>query len=749
MTRRFAAALALLAALAPRASAQPPAPAALKTAFEEIIDRTVLKDSRVGLQVLDLDSGKLVYARNPDDLLNPASNVKLFTTAAALVRLGPEFRFDTELLTDRTDPKSDKARRTPKPGELPGNLYVRGKGDPSLTTERLWSLVNELYLAGIRVVEGDLVLDDGYFDEESFGPGFDQEHSDKTYLAPAGALSLNSNAFGIYVLPGDKVGAPARIELDPASDYFVVENRATTGREKSLRRLSVSSQPQGDKQKIVVSGRIPLGHPSSSFWKRVDNPTSYFGRTLAQLMGERGMRVRGKLRRGAAPKDALAVLVHQSETLDLVLKRVNKNSSNFMAEQLVKTLGAQMTGGQGSWPSGVAAIEEFLSSEVGIPRGTFVMKNGSGLNDTNRFSAAQVCKLLRHMWQRFPLAPEYLSSLGIAGKDGTLHFRMEGTEAVGRLRAKTGTLENVSSLSGYVQAVGGERFAFAILVNDFPGRVAPVVGGLDALGAALAALGSPGGPAAGVAQALAAAPRSSPLDELAARVATYETLALAKDKRNVTFLRTALRAERDPAIKSVIADAIFRSDPDDSAGERALVEAFDPGPNALGRLREVAGKSKGPTPGLAALIRIAGEGNAEALAKLVEVAALAGADEALRDELLDPMAEVARNAPDELIAALRAAREASRAAALDLIAKSLTKAAEADHPFPAAVRRAQEAADPQLAGFAKSLDEALSVRIAAEKAPKVDPAAPAPATSPEAAPKKDPAAKPAELRSGG
>src|SRR5207244_7648890 len=137
--------------------------------------------------------------------------------------------------------------------------------------------------------------------------------------------------------------------------------------------------------------------------------------------------------------------------------------------------------------SGIEVVEEFLEKEVGLPRGSYVMKNGSGLNDTNRFSAGQLTRVLRAMYERFPTAPEYMSSVGIAGKDGTLKYRFEGSDAVGRLRAKTGTLENVTALSGYVQAVGGQHFCFSFFVNDYPGRSGPVVQGMDALGAAVAA----------------------------------------------------------------------------------------------------------------------------------------------------------------------------------------------------------------------------------------------------------------------
>ncbi|MFN7133548.1 MAG: D-alanyl-D-alanine carboxypeptidase/D-alanyl-D-alanine-endopeptidase, partial [Myxococcales bacterium] len=579
-------------------------------------------------------------------------NVKLFSSAAALALLGSEYRFETEFLAEKPAVRGTPLL-TPQ-GELKGNLFVRGKGDPSITNERLWGIVNELYHAGLRKVSGDLVLDDSYFDEELNGPGFDQERSDRSYMAPPAALSLNWNTVAIYVGPGESAGAKARVELEPQSDFFVVESRAVTGAPRQLRRVSASSLPAGNQQRIVVTGRVPVGQYTSAMWKKIDNPTFYFGHSLRQALELRGIKVKGKIRKGRAPDPAQALYVHHSEPLDLILKRVNKNSSNFTAEMLVKTLGAQFRGVPGSWISGIDVIEQFLAEQVGIPRGTYVMKNGSGLNDTNRFSAAQTCKLLRHMYARFPLQPEFLSSLGIAGKDGTLHSRMAGTDAVGNLRAKTGTLENVSALSGYVQTKGGERFVFSLMVNDFPGRTAPVVAGLDAIGASIAELGGPGGPAAGLAKAMGPPPKAGTEAELKARITTYETLAAMADPRNLTFLRTALRNEPDPALKALVADAMFRSDPEDGATARALLDTFDPGPDVLGRLRRVSKEMVLPTPLLGSLARIAAEGNGEALSRMVELAALARQDAGLAGELMDPLTEISRNAPDELIVTLKA-----------------------------------------------------------------------------------------------
>lgn len=693
--------------------------AALQSALDDIVKRTALSSARVGIQVSRLSDGQVLYARNADDLLNPASNVKLFTTAAALARLGPGWRFETEFLVDRQPDQKGKNPPRFKSGDIKGPLYVRGKGDPSMTEEKLEGIVDDLWYAGLRSVSGDLVLDDTAFDDDRVGPGFDQEKSDKGYMAPVGALSLESNVVSVHVAPAEAEGAKALVELDPDSGFFVVENRTLTVPERGLRRLYVTSLPMGERQKVIVAGRVPVGSLPTTAWRKIDQPAFFFGQTLKALLERRGVKVKGRVRRAATPRDAQPYLLHLSETLDVMLKKTNKSSNNFMAETLLKALGAQATGQPGTWADGVAAIEEFLSREVGIPLGTFVMKNGSGLNDTNRFSAAQLCKLLRYMHAHFPLAPEFLSSLPIAGKDGTIHTRMEGTDAAGRLRAKTGTLENVSSLSGYVETVGGEALVFALVVNDFSGRLGPVINGVDAVGIAVAGFGQPGAPGKAYAAAFGPARVAGPLDELKARLSTYDALARARDPRNLTFLRTALRAEKDPAVRAAIAEAILRTSPDDLVGARLLLDNFDPGPDVFGRLRQVGRDLGTGTPVLGSLLRLAGEGNTDALARLVEVAALAKDDDALRAEVADPLVEVARNASDELIVALHAAPDASAQATLDLLAKGLAKET-AEHPFPAALAKAEAATDAALAQFAKGLDEGLQARLAAEKAPKDD-----------------------------
>jgi D-alanyl-D-alanine carboxypeptidase/D-alanyl-D-alanine-endopeptidase (penicillin-binding protein 4) len=677
---------------------------ALKNALLDLTQRQPLNQSRVGVQIVDLDNGTVVFSKDADALMNPASNVKLVTAAAALARLGVEYRFDTEFLIE-PGASVDKLR----------TLWIRGKGDPSLTTERLHAIASELQHLGVREI-GELVLDDSYFDGQRLAPGYEEELSDRPYAAPSGALSLNANAVGVY-LRASAPGAKAIVEIEPPSDYFEVVN-AAVGSNSRARRASVGSSWTGAQQRLTVRGTVPIAGDWVA-WKKIDNPPLYFGFTFKRVLEMHGIRVRGKPRMGEVPERAKLLYVSRSETFDLILKRLNKYSSNFVAEQLLKTLGAEVKGAPGSTANGVKVAEEFLEREVGIPRGSYILRNGSGINDTNRFTPRQLTQLLKAMWDRFPLAPEYLSSVGIAGKDGTLRYRFEGSEAVGRLRAKTGTLEEVSALSGYVQAVGGERFAFSVMVNDYPGRTAKVIQGIDAIGAAVAAVGAPGGPGRAVAAVMQPGPPPSPVsaEEARTRIQTYLSVAQKGDPRSLPFLRTAWRSERDPAVRAVLADSIYQSDPRDYLGSRALLDSFMASDEVYGRLRTLARDLKVEVPCVGSLTALAAEGNGEALARLIELPRPSTGDAAAQATVATSLADVARTAPDELLVSLRAAPEKDRDAALVLLARGVAQQQDPDHPLWAAVRKVMASTDPATAAYGRSLDTTLSQRMAAEKAP--------------------------------
>ena len=705
--------LLLLGAPSARGADGPARARDLEAALGAIVAESALAGARAGILVASLETGQVLFARDADVLLNPASNVKLFTAAAALARLGPEYRFDTEFYADAGSEGRTSLR----------TLFVRGKGDPTITSERLWAIAGDLDHAGVKKV-GDIVLDDLWFDGERLGPGFDQESGDRSYLAPTGALSLDWNAVAVHVAPGDRPGARARVELEPASDFLEVVNRATTAGPRAMRRVLTSSSWAGGRQRVSVDGRVPAGGRETVVWRRIDEPALYLGQTLRRYLELRGVKVTGRVRTGALPPDARLVHVAESEPLAEVVRRMNKVSSNFVAEQLVKALGAEAKGAPGSWAKGIEAVGDFLA-DAGIPRGAYVMRNGSGLNDSNRFSARQVVTLLRAMWQRWPLQAEFVGSLPVAGRDGTIRWRMEGTEAVGRLRAKTGTLENVASLSGYVETASREKLVFAALVNDYPGRAAGVVRALDALGSALAASG---GGAAGLsaAVALAAPTAAGPVPaaavaagDLRATVKTYYGLGRAGDRRHVAFLRTALRTERHPALRLAIAECVYLADPDGDSARRAFLDAVA-GADAAALTTLFAAAPEGAPPVLPSLGDLAFEAGGEALVRLVELSA-AATDPAVAAAYDEVLSEVASGAPEDLLLALRAATPVAADAAVASLGRSLSRAGAEGHPFPPAVA-AVAATDGEPGAFARALEARLRDAEATARAPRIGPA---------------------------
>jgi serine-type D-Ala-D-Ala carboxypeptidase/endopeptidase (penicillin-binding protein 4) len=662
------------AAAAPaRAPTKDEARALLQRQLEQLLAAPPLSSARVSLEVTSVDDGTVLFSRGADEQLNPASNTKLLTAAAVLLALGPEYKFTTEVLAD--------APLAAARGRVKA-LYVRGRGDPSLTTERVEGIARDLAHRGLRTVN-ELVLDDTFFSDGFWGPGWEKEPSDTAWAAPSGALSLNHNSAAIYVIPAEKAGQRARVELEPeAKGYFTVDNEVQTLKAGARKRVVAHSYELPEKTRMAVQGRIAEGEEAQVFFRRVSNPTLYFGYAFKGALEAHGVKV-GRVRRAAVPDAAEPVTSYDSAGLGELVREMNKVSSNFMAENLLRTLGAERKGAPGSWPKGIEAAEDALA-ELGVARGTYLLRNGSGLNDTNRISARQLDAVLVGVWKRFPILAEFLSSLPVAARDGTLRTRMEGTDAAGRLRAKTGTLEKVrrvTTLSGYTGTLSGERLSFAVLVNDWSsGRLTTVTQSVDRLGALLAGMGQ--GPQRDA--LLASQPDLTPA-ERKAKVAQFALLGSARDKKNLPLLRAAARSERDQLVRLVAADALFRTDPD--AGGGALLEAAPLQPGWLDDLRGLSLELQLPlTLSVASsLLDLGAEGNPEALARLLALSPLvrglradgsAGLppDPILEQSVSEGLFDVSEAAPEELYAALRAAPALAAREAVTLVSQGLARA---------------------------------------------------------------------------
>ena len=438
--------------------------AAIGVAVEAgIRGRGVLHNARVGVSIIDITTGQTIYERDPDGRYNAASNAKLTTMAAALSQLGPDFQYETTIYADQWDRSST----------VKGDLFVVGRGDPSLDNEALARLVSQLQRAGITRVTGGLVVDDSYFDGEVLPPHFDEQPDEqKSFRAPVSALSLNFNAVAAVVRPGTGSGAPAVITLDPDNDYVTIVNNVSTIK-TGRTRLHVKLTEHRNSIEMKLVGRIRTDSTPRRVRRRITHPFEYFGSVLRQVVAHHGIHLGNRTaKRGSPPPSATPLASGTSQPLGVLVRGPGKFSNNFMAEAIFKTVGAESLNDvrPATWADAQLATKQFLVQTVGLPDGSFRVDNGSGLFASNELSPRQIATVLRVAYRDFRYGPEYVSSLAFAAADGTLSERMAEGPGERQVRAKTGTLSTVSALSGYVAVDGTRPLAFSILVNDIPKR---------------------------------------------------------------------------------------------------------------------------------------------------------------------------------------------------------------------------------------------------------------------------------------
>jgi D-alanyl-D-alanine carboxypeptidase/D-alanyl-D-alanine-endopeptidase (penicillin-binding protein 4) len=429
---------------------------ALAAKISALLGNPLLKEAAISIDARVIATGKRVVAVSPDSALNPASVTKIATSAAAFELLGPSYQFETEIL-------SDKAIAD---GVLDGNLYLRGHGDPRLTSERVYLMVTELRQLGLKKVSGDLVVDDGYFDSEREPRGWEKVRTEGAYHAGTGALSVNFNSVAVKCLPGE-AGKPAIVTVEPDIPYIRLSSKAKTVT-GGQRKLSVKIRYKGDREEIEVTGSIPAGDDGKTYYRKITNPPAYAGMLVRHMFRMQGMEISGGARPGRTPDTALPFHKFLSERLAVIARDMNKSSNNFTAEQVLKVLGGLKRQPAG-FDDGLAAVHDFLE-RTGLPLGSYTMTNGSGLSHRTRFSASQLVTILGYAWKQFKWAPDFVSSLSIAAGDGTVRKRYKGAPMAGVLRAKTGTIDGVSSIAGYLQNSSGETVAVAIIINGFNPR---------------------------------------------------------------------------------------------------------------------------------------------------------------------------------------------------------------------------------------------------------------------------------------
>jgi D-alanyl-D-alanine carboxypeptidase/D-alanyl-D-alanine-endopeptidase (penicillin-binding protein 4) len=484
MTRLLRAALALLlAGCAARGAGAPLSPVvrSLAAELDSAFAAPEFARAQWGVVVQSLDNGQVLYRRNADRLFMPASNQKLLTGAVALARLGPGYRYTTSVLA-----------LGPRRGDtLAGDLMVVGRGDPSLSQRssggsdvlaplRPWA--DSLRLRGIRVVGGRIIGDASFFPDPVLGEGWMWDDLQASYSAPVGALQFNEGFAVITVTPGASPGDSAMVRLDPADAPLRVFSAVTTApRDSNLRLVRWTRVFFTDS--VPLTGRISAGSQPYRIFVAVTDPTRYFERALGQALREAGIEVLGSRFQvsGAATNGTAlpetrnltpdTLFTWLSPRLDSILKLLEKPSQNQIAEALVRTLGTLRGGAVASFDSGRAVVRETLT-DWGIPEDAYVFVDGSGLSRYNYVAPAAIAQVLVAMARHADFGAFY-EALPVAGVDGTIMNRLRGTAAQGSVHAKTGSIANARTLSGYVTTADGERLVFSLMANHFtvPSRV--------------------------------------------------------------------------------------------------------------------------------------------------------------------------------------------------------------------------------------------------------------------------------------
>lgn len=451
--RPLALTLGLLVLFAPMDDARTqPADGDLASAITELVDAAGLGD-QLGLDIRDASTGRVLFQLRADVARNPASNMKIATAAAALERLGADARFHTGVY-GRVE------------GGAVRDLVLEGHGDPSLTQDDLLSLARQVADRGVRSVERVLV-DADHFDDRLLPPAFEQQPNETAYFrAAVGGIVADQATFTLRVQPG-AVGENAATRLRGAGYFEVTGNVATVAEEGSV-VLGARALPDG-RMRLRLGGSIKASEVPSSFRQRVENPVLYAGFLFSDALSSVGVRGTRNVSTGAQAAERPLLADHASPPLSQLLYAVGKHSDNFVAEMVLKQLGAR-PGVPATSEAGAAVVKEYLEG-LGVPAGSFTVVNGSGLFRGNRIAPAHLSTVLVRAYRTPAIRGEFIAHLAIGGVDGTLEHRFERHATDRAVRAKTGTLNDVIALSGYVLAEDPTKtLAFSFIANGVAGK---------------------------------------------------------------------------------------------------------------------------------------------------------------------------------------------------------------------------------------------------------------------------------------
>ena len=441
----------------------------LSTEFAERFNNPEFFNAFWGVEIQSLKTGEIIYQKNEYKSFAPASNLKLYTTSAALTLLTPEFKYTTLLATD------GKVEN----GVLYGDVYLKGSGDPTICgrynggnvtlTFQQWA--DSLRAKGIDEINGDIVGDNSGFDGASYGRGWAADYATDWYAAQMGGIVFNDNCVDMTVTAGDSIGSPAKISWNPPTKYITVVNQTvTTPPDSNPPGYYISFHRAWGTNVVHVYGDFPINKPAWHESIAINDPALYAVTVLKEVLENNGIKVDGAAKdiRDVNIKpdyaDAAVLATYTSPPLSVIVKTINKRSQNLYAEQLFRTMGMVFYG-HGNMTTG-HYVAYPLYTRWGIDTTRIHMADGCGLSHDDLVSPMTTVAVLKAMYHSKYFQTFY-ESLPIAGVDGTLRNRMKGTAAENNVHAKTGTIEHVSSISGYVTDADGEMFVFSMMVNHY------------------------------------------------------------------------------------------------------------------------------------------------------------------------------------------------------------------------------------------------------------------------------------------
>jgi D-alanyl-D-alanine carboxypeptidase/D-alanyl-D-alanine-endopeptidase (penicillin-binding protein 4) len=446
-----------------------------------------------GLLIADGGTGQVLFEENADKYFVPASNMKLFTTALALAKLSPDYRFRTTIEAT-AEPDAN--------GKLTGPLYLVGRGDPNLSNRKfpyllkeefdgpsekvIAELANAVAAKGIKEISGDIVGDESYFPRERYPNGWEIDDMVWEYGAAISAIVVDDNTVQLTLTAGEKAGDKVNAVVSPDAPEFTADNQVITSAVGVKSDLTLKREPGSNV--VTVLGTLPAKSLPRKLTLAIQEPALHAAAMLKRLLEDRGIKVDGTVRKLSLPPGApegeqrVVLAEHRSIPLGDSVKLVNKISQNLHTEMLLRTATRQA----GAWttPEDLANFAASFYAVAGIPSGDVVQTDGSGLSRHDLVTPRALVALLLYA-EKQPWFDAYFASLPVAGIDGTLEDRMKNSIADGRLHAKSGSVEHVRTRSGYADLPSGKRLVFSFLSNNIGSKGHEATDALDALSIAM------------------------------------------------------------------------------------------------------------------------------------------------------------------------------------------------------------------------------------------------------------------------